>query len=156
RRRCCRTLRVVRPCAVHRDPGRDDRTGAPQYAGPVYGRPVPGPPGRAASLSQAYAPWLTTPYVSLECVGLEHDWMPVSCTVRLTAEQAADLGRLLADSGRHCRGRRGAAGPARPGGRRLPAVGRHASVAAGVGYRALAGPGLRRHGGGRDTVVARP
>src|SRR5262249_33123358 len=23
-------------------------------------------------------------------------------------------------------------------------------------YRALAGPGLRRHGGGRDTVVARP
>jgi hypothetical protein len=50
-----------------------------------------------ASLTQAHAQWLTTPYVSLEFVGLEHDWMPVTGIVRLTAEQAADLGRFLSE-----------------------------------------------------------
>ena len=46
-----------------------------------------------ASLTQAHARWLTTPHVSLEFVGLEHDWMPVSGTVDLPAE----LGRFLSE-----------------------------------------------------------
>jgi hypothetical protein len=50
-----------------------------------------------ATLSQAHTPWLTTPYVNLEFVELEQDRMPVTGTVRLIAEQAADLGRFLSE-----------------------------------------------------------
>ncbi len=50
-----------------------------------------------ASMVQAHARWLTDPYVSVELVGLEHDWMPVSGAVELTPEGAADLGRLLSE-----------------------------------------------------------
>jgi hypothetical protein len=50
-----------------------------------------------ASLVQAHARWLTAPYVSVEFVGLEHDWMPVRGAVELTAEGAANLGRFLSE-----------------------------------------------------------
>ena len=46
---------------------------------------------------QAHARWLTAPYVALEFVGLEHDWVPVRGVVELTAEGTADLGRFLSE-----------------------------------------------------------
>jgi hypothetical protein len=49
------------------------------------------------SLVQAHARWLTAPYVSVEFVGLEHDWIPVRGAVELTPEGAADLGRFLSE-----------------------------------------------------------
>ncbi len=49
------------------------------------------------SLVQAHARWLTAPYVSVEFVGLEHDWMPAHGAVELTAEGAAALGRFLSE-----------------------------------------------------------
>jgi hypothetical protein len=50
-----------------------------------------------ASLVQAHARWLTAPYVVVEFVGLEHDWMPVRGAVELTHEGAAKLGRFLSE-----------------------------------------------------------
>ncbi len=50
-----------------------------------------------ASLVQAHARWLTAPYVSVEFVGLEHDWMPVRGAVELTPEEAGKLGRFLSE-----------------------------------------------------------
>jgi hypothetical protein len=50
-----------------------------------------------ASLIQAHARWLTTPYVAVEFVGLEHDWEPVRGAVELTPEGAGKLGRFLSE-----------------------------------------------------------
>jgi hypothetical protein len=49
------------------------------------------------SLIQAHARWFTAPYVSVEFVGLEHDWTPVRGAVELTPEGAGKLSRFLSE-----------------------------------------------------------
>ncbi|WP_432824757.1 hypothetical protein [Dactylosporangium sp. CA-092794] len=50
-----------------------------------------------ASLYQAHARWLTATYVDLEFSGLERDWLPISASLHLTTDHAAELGGFLAN-----------------------------------------------------------
>ncbi|HKS98187.1 MAG TPA: hypothetical protein VJT31_01540 [Rugosimonospora sp.] len=50
-----------------------------------------------ASLYQAHAPWLTSPYLDVDFVGLEQDGRSVAGRLRLPVDQAGGLTRLQAE-----------------------------------------------------------